>query len=140
MNDTISDMLNRIYTSSLVGNKTVVVPSTKMTEAISEVLKNEGYIESFFKTGKKNIKNIEIAISYETVSDDNLGYIKKSKAVLEGFRRISKPSCRVYAGVKDFKFDRRDRTMRVLSTPKGVVTEKQAKEDGVGGEILFEIW
>ena len=137
MNDAISDILNRIYTNSLVGNKKVSFPATKMTESVVEVLKLEGFIDSFEKTGKNTKKSIEVEISY--VSGDQTGN-RKLKPVFEGFKRVSKPSRRVYTGVKDIMYDRADRTTRVLSTPKGVFSEKEARKNGVGGEILFEIW
>ena len=139
MNDAISDMLNRIYTNALVGNETASFPLTKMTEAVADLLKKEGYIRSINKTGKKNIKTIEVEISYD-VLNEGLSAGEKKKAVFEGFNRISKPSRRVYVGVNDFKFDRRDRTTRVLSTPKGVLSEREARDAGVGGELLFEVW
>lgn len=139
MNDAISDMLNRIYTNALVGNKTASFPLTKTTEAVTNLLKKEGYIESIVKTGKKNIKTIEVEISYDVLSGE-FGAGEKTKAAFEGFKRISKPSRRVYVGVNDFKFDRKDRTMRVLSTPKGILSERDAREARVGGELLFEIW
>ncbi len=139
MNDAISDILNRIYTNSLVGNKRVSFPATKMTESIVTVLHSEGFIDSFEKNGKSNKKSIEVEIAY--ISQDESGKEKgKLRPVFEGFNRISKPSRRVYAGVKDIMYDRADRTTRFLSTPKGVLSEKDARKNGVGGEVLFEIW
>ncbi len=140
MNDNIADMLNRIYTASLAGNKTASFPATKMTESISKVLQSEGYINSFTKIGKDPKKDIEVEISYRSEDNTVAGIEGKSKAVIEGFSRVSKPSKRVYAKVANIRFDRPDRTMLVLSTPKGILTEKEAREAGVGGEVLFEIW
>ncbi len=140
MNDTIADMLNRIYTASLAGNKNAFFPATKMTESICEVLKSEGYIDSFTKAGKAPKKNIEVEISYITKNNDDIGVEGKPKAVFGGFSRVSKLSRRVYTGVANIKFDRADRKTLVLSTPKGVLVEKDARKAGVGGEVLFEIW
>ncbi len=140
MNDIISDMLNRIYTGSLAGKRTVSFPATKITESITELLHSEGYIDSFTKTGKDPKKNIEVEISYFSKNGLVEADESRGKAVMSGFTRVSKPSRRIYAGVADIKFDRPERSTRVLSTPKGVLSEKDAREKGVGGEILFEIW
>lgn len=139
MNDAISDILNRIYTNSLVGNKKVSFPATKMTESVVTVLQSEGFIDSFEISGKNTKKSIEVEIAY--IQEERAGNDKgKLKPVFEGFNRISKPSKRVYTGVKDIMYDRADRTTRFLSTPKGVLSEKEARKNGVGGEVLFEIW
>lgn len=139
MNDTISDILNRIYTNSLVGNKKVSFPATKIAESVVTVLQSEGFIDSFEKSGKDNKKSIEVEIAY--IQQDGPGNDKgKLKPVFEGFNRISKPSRRVYTGVKDIMHDRADRTTKFFSTPKGVLSEKEARKNGVGGEVLFEIW
>ncbi|MFP4022318.1 MAG: uS8 family ribosomal protein [Candidatus Paceibacterota bacterium] len=139
-NDAIADTLNRIYTNALVGNRKVSVPFNKMTESIAQVLQSEGFIESFSKAGKKvSDRSIEINISY-IEEEDERGVKNKPKAVIKGFSRVSKPSKRVYARVKDIKTGKKDRATRVFSTPQGVLSESKAREIGVGGELLFEIW
>ena len=140
MNDIISDILNRIYTNSLIGKKTVSFPATKKTESVVKFLESEGFIDSFKKSGDDVKKDIEVQISY--ISYNSKGGVGEGnmKPVFEGFKRVSKPSRRVYARVKDIMYDRADRTIRVLSTSKGVFSEKEARKNKVGGEVLFEIW
>ncbi|MGM0482323.1 MAG: 30S ribosomal protein S8 [Patescibacteria group bacterium] len=134
MNDKVADMLNRIYTNTLVGKDTVSFPATKLTESITEVLRSEGFISAFAlnKNNKKAGKNIEVEIRYREENGKD--------PVMKGFSRISKPSCRVYLGVSDIKNGKDALSTRVISTPKGVLTHKQAIKEGVGGEILFDIW
>ncbi|MGM0629123.1 MAG: 30S ribosomal protein S8 [Patescibacteria group bacterium] len=134
MNDKVADMLNRIYTNTLVGKETVSFPANKLTESIAEVLRSEGYVSSFVlnKNNKKAGKNIEVEIKYREENGKD--------PVMKGFSRISKPSCRVYASVEDIKSGKDPLSTRILSTPKGVLTHNQAIKEKVGGEILFDIW
>lgn len=134
MNDKVADMLNRIYTNSLVGKSTVSFPATKLTESVTEVLQSEGYLSSFTlnKNNKKAGKNIEVEIHYKEANG--------KKPVMKGFSRISKPSCRIYAGVNDIRKGKDALSTRIVSTPKGILTDKKAIKEGLGGELLFDIW
>ncbi len=112
------------------GLPTVSFPLSKMTLSIAELLEKEGYLKEVTKKGKKIQKTIEATLVY----DD-----KKHPRVTD-VKRVSKLSKRVYAGVADIKSVRSGYGMLVLTTPKGVMTDKQARAEKVGGEVLFKIW
>lgn len=125
--DPISDMLVRIQNASMVGKKEVSLPRSQMKLAIAEILEREGYIGAVDKKGKG------IAFSFGLV-------YKGNQPAFTGFKRISKPSRRMYMGVRDIKPVKRGHGLLVLSTPAGVITGKEALVKRVGGEVLFEIW
>jgi len=129
--DTISDILTRIRNATLVRHKTVIIPITKMSLAITTILKIEGFINDFkfYKEGKKN---------YLLLS---LKYNKSDKtSVITGIKRISKPGLRIYIKLKDLPPILDNFGISILSTSKGVITNVKAKEFGVGGEVLCYIW
>ncbi len=127
--DPIADLLNRIKNANLAGHKTVVAPYSKFKESILGLLEKEGFVKSFGKKGKKITRWIEIELAY-------LGENPKIK----GLERISKPGKRVYTKVDDVKSVRQGYGIMVLSTPKGVMTDREARKEKVGGEALFKIW
>ncbi len=129
MNDSIADMLIRIKNAGLSDHKTVVFPYSKLKMNIAELLLREGYIDSVSKQGQKVNKTIEVGVSYQ----DN-----EPKIVNVG--RVSKLSRRVYLGAKDIRPIRRGFGLLVLSTPKGLMTGKEARNSNTGGEALFKIW
>lgn len=118
-------MLIRITNASRVGKDFVHVPYSALKESVSKVLHKEGYI------GGVEVKNGNLALT--------LSYKDKRPAV-QGAKRISKPSRRIYMGVRDVRPVKNGYGLLVLSTPAGVVSGKEAKEKRVGGEALFEIW
>ncbi len=129
--DTISDMLTRIRNANMVKHQIVQIPSTKMSLSITEILKEEGYIEDFesYTEDKKN---------YLLIS---LKYIGKSrKPVICKLERVSKPGLRVYSKSKNLPKILNDLGIAVISTSKGLMTNIKARELGVGGEILCYIW
>ena len=126
--DPISDLIIRIQNASRAKKAIVSLPHSNMKEAIAEVLEQEGYLSSIDKKAKK-----------EGVLSLTLAY-KNGAPVVQGVKRISKPSRRLYIGVRDIKPVKRGYGAVVLSTPAGVMSGKQAKAKNVGGEILFEIW
>jgi small subunit ribosomal protein S8 len=126
--DPISDLIIRIQNASRAKKAIVSLPYSNMKEAIAEVLEQEGYLSSIDKKAKK-----------EGVLSLTLAY-KNGTPVVQGVKRISKPSRRLYIGVRDIKPVKRGYGAVVLSTPAGVMSGKQAKQKNVGGEILFEIW
>ena len=131
VNDTISDMLTRIRNANMVKHQIVQVPSTKMSLAISTILKEEGFIEGF-ESYTENKKN------YILIS---LKYIGKSrKSVICKIERISKPGLRIYANSKKLPKVLDNLGVAILSTSKGVMTNLKAKELGIGGEVLCYIW
>jgi len=128
--DSISNMIIKIKNASLRGLPTVSFPLSKMTLSIAELLEREGYIKEVTKKGKKVDKTIEATLIY----DD------KKKPRVTDVKRVSKLSKRVYAGVADIRAVRTGYGLLVLTTPKGIMTDKQAKAEKVGGEVLFKIW
>jgi len=131
VNDTISDMLTRIRNAHMVKHQIVQVPLTKMSLSILEILKEEGFIETFelyVETKKK----------YLLVS---LKYIGKSRTpVISNIERVSKPGLRIYLGAKKLPKVLDNLGVAIISTSKGVMTNFKAKELGIGGEILCYIW
>lgn len=125
VNDPISDLLVRLQNASRVGHSQVTVPFSRIKQDIATVLSKEGYVGA---TDKKN-HSLTIALSY-----------KNGKPIITGTKRISKPSRRMYMGVRDIRPVKRGHGLLVLSTPKGVMTGAQARTERIGGEVLFEIW
>lgn len=129
MQDPISDMLTRIRNASSAFLKETAIPHSKMKAAIANVLKEEGYIEECSEKGEGTKKAIIVRLKYY-----------KKKPVIEGIKRISKPSCRIYCGLSDIPKVRGGLGTVVLSTPNGIVSDKKAKELNVGGEVICYIW
>jgi small subunit ribosomal protein S8 len=129
--DTISDMLTRIRNAHMVKHQIVQIPSTKISLAISEILKEEGYIEDFENYIEDNRKYLLISLKY-------LGETRKP--VISKIQRMSKPGLRVYSGSKKLPKVLENLGIAVISTSKGVMTNLKAKELGIGGEVLFYIW
>lgn len=129
VNDPISDLIIRIKNGSTAGKPTVSVSYSKMKESIAEVLKNEGFLSSVEKKGKTVTSSLELGLAYEG-----------TQPKVQGVERISKLSKRVYAGFADMKPVRNGYGRLIVSTPKGILTERQAKKQQVGGETLFKIW
>lgn len=127
VNDPIADFLVRLQNASRVGHARVSLPHSKMKEAIAKLLEKEGYLSDIEK--HKKGAPLSVTISY-----------KEGTPVMRGFKRISKPSRRMYMGVRDLRPVMRGYGLLVLSTPAGIMTGKEAREKRLGGEALFEIW
>ncbi len=127
--DPISDLLVRIKNASDARKESLVFPYSKLKESIANVLQKEGYIKSVAKKGKKVNKFIEIELLYA----DN-------KPRVQGVERVSKLSKRIYAKAGDLRVWKNGYGNIILSTPKGILTEMEAKKANVGGEVLFKIW
>lgn len=125
--DQIANMMNMIKNAGRVKHEFVVVPHSKVKFAIAECLVKEGYLKSVAKKTKKGFPIIEVELIY---AEDGTPKITSTD-------RVSKSSCRVYRGVKDIK---RSYGLTVLSTSKGILTEKDARKEMVGGEVLFKIF
>lgn len=128
--DPISNMLNGIKNAGAAHLPTVTVPYSNHSFSIAELLEREGYIASVVKKGKKVRKFIEIGIRYDN----------ESKPRVSGVKRLSKPSRRVYMDVSSIRPVRQGHGTLVLSTPKGIMTDMNARKEHVGGEALFTIW
>ncbi len=128
--DPVSDLIVRIKNANDAGKESLTISYSKMKEAISEVLAKQGFVKNVTAPkGKKVQKTLEIGLVYQD-----------GKGKVQGVERISKLSKRVYQGVKDIKPVRNGFGYLILSTPKGILTDKEAKKEKVGGEALFKIW
>ena len=125
LTDPIADMLTRIRNAHMALHKEVVVPRSKMKQRITEILKEEGYIEDF-ELGEKEIK---IKLKYVN-----------GKPAIQGLKRISKPSRRIYVGVKEIPRVQNGLGICVVSTSKGILEGEQARRLNVGGELICQIW
>ncbi len=128
--DPIADMLTRIRNANNAKHDTVDVPASNMKKAIAQILLEEGYIKNFQLIDDGTQGVIRITLKY------NAGKEK----VLSGLRRVSKPGLRVYAGADELPRVLRGLGTAIVSTPKGVMTDKKAREAHVGGEVLAFIW
>ena len=129
--DTISDMLTRIRNANMVKHQIVQVPNTKMSTAIAEILKQEGFIENFETYSENSHSQLLISLKYKG---------KLREPVICKIERVSKPGLRVYTNSKELPKVLGDLGIAIMSTPKGVMTNFKAKELGIGGEVLCYIW
>jgi small subunit ribosomal protein S8 len=137
MTDPISDMLTRIRNASAVGKKEVVLPMSKIKFNISKILEKEGWIlkaESFKDEISENKKT-----AFEQLKL-TLKYKKSGKSVISSIKRISKPGLRVYVNKDELPRVLNNLGMAIISTPSGIMTNKEARKKGVGGEVICEIY
>ena len=125
MSDPIADMLVRIRNAQMVGHTEVAMPASKIKASIAQVLKDEGYIEDFALRDSGVHKELAIALKYYA-----------GKPVIERLERVSKPGLRVYRGRDDIPRIMNGLGVAILSTSRGVMTDRKARADGVGGEVL----
>ena len=130
ISDTIADMLTRIRNASAAKHDSVDVPASNVKKAIAQILLDEGYITGFQveEDGKKGV--IHITLKYDR---------NKSQAI-SGIRRVSKPGLRIYTNVEDMPKVMKGLGIAILSTSKGIMTDKQARKANVGGEVLAYVW
>ena len=128
--DPIADMLTRIRNAQTSRHETVTIPDSKIKRAIAEILLAEGYISKVEYIEDKVQGNIKITLKY---TEDN-------KKVISGLKRISKPGLRVYAGADEIPYVLNGLGIAIISTPKGVMTDKLARKNNVGGEVIAYIW
>ncbi len=128
--DPIADMLTRIRNGQMVRKAFVLVPSSKIKVAIARILLEEGFIQGYEVTNDRPQPNIRVWLKY----DEN------RKPVLTGLKRVSKPGRRVYKGKRELPWVLSGLGIAIVSTPKGVMTDQQARRLGVGGEVLCYVW
>jgi small subunit ribosomal protein S8 len=129
--DPISNMLISMKNASMVSKETVVIPFSKLKYAIAQCLQEQGFIANASKkTEKNNVSVLEI----------NLAYDADGASKIHDVKRMSKQSRRMYAGVKEIRPIKNGHGITVLSTPKGILSDKQARKEQVGGEVLFTMW
>lgn len=130
MTDPIADMLTRIRNANQNRAKEVVMPSSKMKETIAAILKEEGYIANY-SVEKNDVQNILTL---------TLKYGKNKERVITGLKRISKPGLRVYANAEEVPYVLNGLGIAIISTSKGVMTDKEARKNNIGGEVIAYIW
>ena len=131
MTDPIADMLTRIRNANTAKHDTVDVPSSKMKLAIAKILLDEGYIKSYELVENGKFNDIRITLKYGA---------SKNEKIISGLQRISKPGLRIYAGKDELPTVLGGLGIAILSTNQGVITDKEARKLGVGGEVLCYIW
>ena len=131
MSDPIADMLTRIRNANTAKHDTVDVPSSKMKLAIADILVREGYIKKYDLVEDGAMTTIRIALKYGK---------DKNEKIITGLKRISKPGLRVYAGAEDMPKVLGGLGIAIVSTNQGVITDKEARKLGVGGEVLAFVW
>ena len=131
MSDPIADMLTRIRNANTAKHDTVDVPASKMKIAIADILLKEGYIKNYELVEVGGFNNIHITLKYGK---------DKNVKIISGLKRISKPGLRVYANKEDLPKVLGGLGIAIISTSQGLMTDKQAREAGLGGEVLAYIW
>lgn len=130
VNDSIADMLTRIRNAQTARHETVALETSKMKKSIAQILLDEGYISAFEEAD--NGKNKDLVIS--------LKYANKNQKVITGLKRISKPGRRIYASCEELPKVLGGLGIVIVSTSKGVMTDREARKLGIGGEVLAYVW
>ena len=130
-NDPISDMLTRIRNAITAKHDTVNVPVSKMKLAIADILVNEGYIQKYELVQNGNFQDICITLKYGA---------DKNQKIITGLKRISKPGLRIYAGSENLPKVLGGLGIAIISTNKGVMTDKEARKQKIGGEVVAYVW
>ena len=131
MSDPIADMLTRIRNANTAKHDTVDIPASKMKQAIADILLKEGYVKAVDVVEEGNFKTIRITLKYGA---------NKNEKILTGLKKISKPGLRVYASKDELPKVLGGLGTAIISTNKGVLTDKEARKENVGGEVLAFIW
>jgi len=130
-NDTIADMLTRIRNSTLARHQTTEVPSTKMTRSIAKVLQEEGFIQDFSDAGDGVKRHLVISLKYKG---------KTRQPIIRSLKRVSKPGLRVYSNRKELPRVLGGIGIAIISTSSGIMTDRDARRKGIGGEVLCYVW
>jgi small subunit ribosomal protein S8 len=131
VNDTIADMLTRIRNANMARHQTTLVPATKMTRSIALVLREEGFIGEFEEAGEGIKTNLVISLKYKG---------KSRQPLITALKRISKPGLRVYSNRKDLPRVLGGIGIAIISTSSGIMTDREARRQNVGGEVLCYVW
>ncbi|MEM6716298.1 MAG: 30S ribosomal protein S8 [Cyanobacteria bacterium P01_D01_bin.6] len=130
-NDTIADMLTRIRNANLARHQTVDIPSTRMTRSIAQVLKDEGFIESFEIADEGVRHKLVIKLKYRGKTRD---------PIIKNLKRVSRPGLRVYSNRKELPRVLGGIGIAIISTSSGIMTDRDARRQGIGGEVLCYVW
>jgi small subunit ribosomal protein S8 len=130
-NDTIADMLTRIRNACLVRHQTTNIPATRMTRSIAKVLKDEGFIADFEEEGEGIKKHLVLSLKYKG---------KNRQPIITAMKRVSKPGLRVYSNRKELPRVLGGIGIAIISTSSGIMTDREARRQGIGGEVLCYVW
>ena len=130
LTDPVADFLTRIRNAMRSRHQKLDVPASKLKSEIARILKEEGYIANYKPTEEQGMKVIRVYLKYNT----------NNESVIKDLKRVSRPGCRVYQGKSDIRRVQGGLGIAILTTPKGVMTGRQARREGVGGELLCEVW
>jgi len=128
--DPIADMLTRIRNGLMLRKAFVLVPSSRIKTAIAQILLDEGFIQGYEVTDERPQPNIRVWLKYDN----------KRRSILTNLKRVSKPGRRVYTGKRDLPWVLSGMGVAIISTPRGLMTDREARRQGVGGEILCYVW
>jgi len=130
LTDPVADFLTRIRNAMRARHQKLDVPASKLKAEIARILKEEGYIANYKPTEEDGQKVLRVYLKYNT----------NNESVIKDLKRVSRPGCRVYQGKNDIRRVQGGLGIAILTTPKGVMTGRQARREGVGGELLCEVW
>ena len=130
MSDPIADLLTRIRNAAQAGHDRVLIPHSRLKEAIIKLLQDEGFVDGF-DVRRKGI---------ETWLEVSMRYDRDSKAIIRGLQRVSRPSRRIYVRRDQVPYVRNGLGLAILTTPMGVISDRDARREGVGGEVLCYVW
>jgi small subunit ribosomal protein S8 len=130
LTDPVADFITRIRNSMRAKHQKLDAPASKLKSEIARILKEEGYIANYKPTEENGIKLIRVYLKYGP----------NNEAVIRDLKRISRPGCRVYLGKNEIRRVQGGLGISIMTTPKGVMTGRQARREGVGGELLCEVW
>ncbi|HBR00526.1 MULTISPECIES: 30S ribosomal protein S8 [unclassified Roseofilum] len=131
VNDTIADMLTRLRNANLARHQTTQVPSTKLTRSIAQVLKDEGFVSDFENVGEGVKTQLRIALKYKG---------KNRSPIISKLERVSRPGLRVYKNRKELPRVLGGIGIAIISTSHGIMTDREARRQGIGGEVLCYVW
>jgi len=130
LTDPVADFLTRIRNAMRARHQKLDVPASKLKAEIARILKEEGYIANYKPTEEDGQKVLRVYLKYNI----------NNESVIKDLKRVSRPGCRVYQGKNDIRRVQGGLGIAILTTPKGVMTGRQARREGVGGELLCEVW
>ena len=130
LTDPVADFLTRIRNAMRARHQKLDVPASKLKAEIARILKEEGYIANYKPTEENGMKVLRVYLKYGT----------NNESVISDLKRVSRPGCRVYQGKNEIRRVQGGLGIAILTTPKGVMTGRQARREGVGGELLCEVW
>ncbi|MDP7037751.1 MAG: 30S ribosomal protein S8 [Myxococcota bacterium] len=128
--DPIADFLTRLRNASMAGHETVLVPQSKMKMRLSEILKQEGFIGDFHEVRGKPHDHLEVSLRYD----------KQNKALISGLERVSKPGLRCYLKATEIPKVRNGLGVMIMTTSQGLMSDRKARAEGIGGEALCAVW